>query len=232
MAGEIVSTSSPVTLVGGGQATERDLKLAMTLGSEVVVADGGAGLALRCGVIPVAVIGDFDTISDADRAAIPAHRLFPISEQDSTDFDKALRNIAAPVVVAVGFLGARVDHQLAAFNTLVRLSDRACILLGQRELVFHLPPQVELETRKGDVVSLFPMSCVTGRSDGLEWPIEGLRFSPDQRVGTSNHATGPVRLEMDGPGMLAMVPRRLLVPTAQMMSRLPALSRWPAPAQQ
>ncbi len=232
MAGEIVSSSSPVTLVGGGQASERDLKLAMTLGSEVVVADGGAGLVLRSGVMPVAVIGDFDTISDGDRATIPAYRLFPISEQDSTDFDKALRNIAAPLVVAVGFLGARVDHQLAAFNTLVRRPNRACILLGQREIVFHVPPQLDLETRKNDVVSLFPMTSVTGRSEGLEWPIEGLSFSPSHRVGTSNYAKGPVRLEMDGPGMLAMVPRRLLVPTAQALSRLPAPSRWPARAEQ
>ena len=37
-------------------------------------------------------------------------------DQDTTDFDKALRHIKAPVVIGAGFSGARTDHALAAFT--------------------------------------------------------------------------------------------------------------------
>ncbi|MHA6262669.1 thiamine diphosphokinase [Arenibacterium sp. CAU 1754] len=203
----ILSSNSPVTLVGGGIVGSEDLALALQHAPTLVAADSGAGPVLDAGLMPDAVIGDFDSLSIGDRARIPQERLFLIDEQDSTDFDKALRHIAAPLVVAVGFLGARVDHQLAAFNALVRLQDRPCVMLGPHEAIFHVPARLSLNLSDGDVVSLFPMSPVRGRSKGLEWPIDDLHLSPNGRVGTSNRARGPIQLEMDGPGLLALVPR-------------------------
>jgi thiamine pyrophosphokinase len=206
----IVQSQEPVTLVGGGKTHKNDLKLALTRASRLVAADGGAQVALASGEIPEAVIGDLDSLDAQARAGIPADRLFPIAEQESTDFDKALRHIAAPLVLGVGFLGARLDHQMAAFNCLVRRAKRPCVLIGEQELIFHVPGDLDLDLEVGDRVSLFPMRKVAGRSDGLEWPIEGLEFAPDGRVGTSNRVIGPVRLQMAGDGMLAMVPRSAL----------------------
>ena len=54
------------------------------------------------------------------------------------------------------------------------------------------------------------MAAVTGRSSGLEWPIRGLNFAPAGRIGTSNRATGPVSLDFDGDGMLAILPKTRL----------------------
>lgn len=210
MTSPIVQTPNPVTLVGGGDLYAGDLEQAMARAPVLVAADGGAHAALAAGLMPHAVIGDFDSLARLDRARIPNERLFPIREQDSTDFDKALRSIAAPLVLAVGFLGARVDHQLAAFNALVRHADRPCVLLGPREVIFHAPAEVAFDIRPGSVVSLFPMTPVTGRSHGLEWPIDGLQLAPDGRVGTSNRALGPVRIETDGPGLLVIAPRAAL----------------------
>lgn len=207
MTSAIVQFATPVTLIGGGELGVDDLETALAQAPDLIAVDGGAGAALDAGYMPEAVIGDFDSISRSTRDRIPPARLFPIREQDSTDFDKALRSVSAPLVLAVGFLGERVDHQLAAFNVLVRYPERPCVLLGKREVIFHAPPRVELALRPGDVVSLFPMRPVTGRSHGLEWPIDGLQFAPDARVGTSNRALGPVRIEPDGPGMLVLVPR-------------------------
>ncbi|MEM8729100.1 MAG: thiamine diphosphokinase [Pseudomonadota bacterium] len=208
----IVETEDWVTLIGGGEVQTEDLSLALQLAPVLVAADSGADWALAQGISPIAVIGDFDSLSETTRAGLPAARLHQIAEQDSTDFDKALRNIAAPVVLAVGFLGARVDHQLAAFHVLARHSDRACLLLGPREVIFAAPPGVPLQfdLSAGDVVSLFPMTAVSGRSTGLRWPIDGLDFAPMTRIGTSNAAEGPVTLTFDGPGMLVILPRRAL----------------------
>lgn len=229
MAAPIVTTDAPVTLIGGGWLGPDDLAQALAHAPHLVAADGGAAAALAAGHMPRAAIGDFDSLQPHVRAAIPAGRLFAIREQDSTDFDKALRSIAAPLVLGVGFLGGRADHQLAAFNTLVRRADRRCILIGAHEIVFHAPPLLDLPVRPGDVVSLFPMAAVSGRSRGLEWPIDGIDLAPDGRIGTSNRALGPVRLETDRPGLLVIAPRSALDAVVPALALAPGPRHRPGP---
>lgn len=136
----IVEHSEPITLIGGGDVGENDLNLASSVAPTLVAADGGADLAVAQGHMPQAVIGDFDSVSDDVQRLVPPERLFPVREQETTDFDKALRHIHAPLVVGVGFLGGRVDHQLAVLNTLVRRAATPCVLLGAHEVLFHAPP--------------------------------------------------------------------------------------------
>ncbi|MFK7837237.1 MAG: thiamine diphosphokinase [Sulfitobacter sp.] len=225
----IVESADPVTLIGGGEATPQDLQKALTLAPVCVAADGGAAFALDIGVMPEAVIGDFDSLEAETRTAIPTARLHHIEEQESTDFEKALTRIKAPVVLGVGFLGARVDHQLAALHTLVASPQHPCLLMGAHEVICLAPPQISLPVQPGDAVSLFPMGPVTGRSTGLAWPIEGLAFDPHSKIGTSNRAVGPVTLDMDRPAMLLILPRRL---TRALLAQFvqPDAARWPARA--
>lgn len=206
----IVQSSGGITLVGGAPVSPALFRISQQRAPVVVAADGGADRCLAHGVHPQAVIGDMDSISDAARVALGADRLHHIPEQDTTDFDKALRSIDCPFIIALGFIGARVDHGLAVLTTLVRQA-RPCVLLGPQDVVFHLPRQVQLNLRPGDRFSLYPLASVTGRSTGLDWPIDGLAFSPDTRVGTSNRVSvGPVSLDLSGPGMLCILPRARL----------------------
>ena len=221
----IVQACETITLIGGASIDAAMLQRAMTLGRGVVAADGGADAALAHDVQPLAVIGDFDSISAAARAALPEEIQHPIAEQDSTDFDKCLRNIAAPLVIGVGFSGDRLDHQLAAYNTLVRHPGRRCILLGREELVFLAPPNLNLPLDPGTPASLFPMGAVEGWSDGLLWPIAGVSFAPDGRVGTSNEATGPVQLSVTRPKMLVILPEWTLETVVPALLAHPA--SWP-----
>jgi len=211
MKSPIVQSAQGITLAGGGPFTAFDLRFSLARAPVAVAVDGGADRLLRLGVMPEAVIGDFDSLSIAARADIPLSRQHPVAEQQSTDFDKALRFVAAPIVLALGFAGARLDHGLAAFNTLVARAERRCILIGPKDLAFAAPSTVDLNLRPGDVLSLFPMARVTGQSTGLEWPISGLEFAPDGRIGTSNRVVLPsVKLRFDVPGMLVILPRRRL----------------------
>ena len=207
----IVQSTHGVTLAGGGPFTARDLRLALARAPVPVAADSGADRLLHLGVAPQAVIGDMDSISARARAEIPVERQHPVAEQVTTDFDKALRLIEAPLVLALGFAGARLDHGLAALSTLIARSERRCILIGPQDLAFAAPPRLELDLLPGEPLSLFPMAPVTGRSEGLEWPIAGLRFAPDGMIGTSNRvARRRVVLEFDRRGMLVILPRRRL----------------------
>ena len=207
----IVQSSEGVTLIGGGPVSQAELRLATARAPRIVAADGGADRALSMGYTPEAVVGDFDSISDHAQAKLGPARLFPIREQMTTDFDKTLCAVDARFTLALGFTGARVDHGLAVFNSLVRHADRRCIVIGPRDVIFHAPPDLTLTLRPGDRLSLFPMAPVTGRSSGLEWPINGLDFAPAGQIGTSNRVKATqVRLQMDNPGMLVILPRTRL----------------------
>jgi thiamine pyrophosphokinase len=220
----IVSKSEPITLVGGAEVTKAQLSRARALAPHVVAADGGADAALAHGVTPEAVIGDFDSLSEAARATLPPASLHRFDEQDSTDFDKCLRSISAPVVLGVGFSGNRFDHQLAAYNVLVRRPAQRCVLLGAEEIAFLAPPSLSLDLAPGCPVSLFPMGAVEGVSDGLRWPIAGLSFAPDGRIGTSNAALGPISLAFTAPKMLVILPESVL--ETVMAALIAAPARW------
>lgn len=205
----LVRSGGGVTLIGGGAVTAADLAQALRIAPVLVAADGGADAALELGARPEAVIGDFDSLSDATRAALPPNAFHHVAEQDSTDFEKCLTRIDAPFVIAVGFSGRRLDHTLAALNVMARLPAPHVILIAAEDIVLLCPPRLSLDIPIGTRLSLFPMGPARGTSEGLEWPIDGLDFAPGGRSGTSNRVTGPLRVTMDGP-MLLMLPRELL----------------------
>ena len=202
----IVDTLQGVTLAGGGPFGKAALARALRFAPVIVGADGGADRLLRLNAVPQAVIGDLDSITAASRAQL-GDRLFPIGEQETTDFDKALRSIKAPFVLGLGFAGARLDHGLAVLNALVRQPDRRCLILGPKDVTFLAPRDLTLTLRVGTRLSLFPMGAVTGQSSGLRWPIAGLNFAPDGVIGTSNEVVAPrVQLHFDTDKMLIILP--------------------------
>ncbi len=227
---KILSSSEPVTLVGAGKCKRSDFDLALKHGPTIVAADGGAARVLSFSKQPEAVIGDMDSLPDEVAQCVPGEKLHRIEEQDSTDFDKAVRSIEASLILGVGFLGGRVDHQLAALNVLAKRPDRLIVLIGGGEAIWHVPRRIAFDTMDGDVVSLMPMSPVNGTSIGLEWPIDGLEFTPGGRIGTSNRATGALRLQMNMPGMLAITPLARLPSLLSGLLDLPHEARWPAHA--
>ncbi len=206
----VVRSDHPVLLLGAGEVTQVLVKAALRLAPLIVAADGGANMAVAMGLRPAAVIGDFDSIMPATRAALDPATLHPVAEQETTDFEKCLTRIDAPLVLALGFTGARSDHALAVWNTLVRHSGRRCLILSRDDLAFVAPPRLSLDLAPGTRVSLFPMAAMRGTSTGLRWPIDRVDFAPDGPIGTSNQATGPVALTFTSDRMIVILPRACL----------------------
>ncbi|MDF1871693.1 thiamine diphosphokinase [Vannielia sp.] len=217
----LIDSPENITLLGGGEVSEPCLKIALMRAPLLICADGGGDVALKYGLKPGAVIGDFDSLSASARANLPRDTLHHIPEQDSTDFEKCLARVRAPLVLAVGFLGARLDHQLAALTAITACS-RPVVLLGAEDIAFALPPEISLALPPDSRFSLYPLAPVTGRSKGLEWPIDGLTFTPAGRIGTSNRVTGPVHLQMDAPGMVAITPPEALDAVIAALTAAPA----------
>jgi thiamine pyrophosphokinase len=229
----LLDRSETLIILGGGAVGPTDLSDAMQHSDRVIAADGGANALADAQIQPEAIIGDLDSIRADVLARTDPARVFEVTEQDTTDFDKALRHVEAACVLAVGFSGGRVDHQLGVLHTLVARPHQPCVVLAPEDVIFLCPPRISLPTVPGTRVSLFPLGPVTGRSAGLQWPIDGLAFAPGTRSGTSNRAVGPVELSMEAPSMLCMLPRACLGLAVRALVALPQPhGRWPAPAGQ
>ena len=111
----IVHSIDPVVMVGGADLGPQELnilpKAVANISSELM-----AGLIIYwlTALIPSAVIGDLDSLSDAARAAF-ANLLHHIPEQDTVDFEKALTNVSAPLIYALGFAGGRLGSYPCGF---------------------------------------------------------------------------------------------------------------------
>jgi len=221
----IVETKDPAILLGGAPFAASDLAQAGRHSKVYIAADGGANQALAYGITPQTVIGDMDSITHENKGLIPPDQFHHIAEQDSTDFEKCLTRIKAPVIIGLGFLGARMDHQMAVANALVRFAHQRCVLLGPEGVMFLLPPYIRLDLPEGTVVSLFPMMPVMGTSEGLKWPIDGINFAPHGRIGTSNQALGPVEITCDEPGLLIMLPAQQFETSLRAFTDAP--NHWP-----
>ena len=209
----LVQSNEGVTLIGNGSVPPDVLADALSLAPRLVAADGGADRALALGHVPEAVIGDLDSLSQTGRDRLPGSGVHRIDEQETSDFDKALRSIAAPFVLAIGFSGSRLDHTLSMFNVLARHPDRRCLALGAEDLCFVAPRQLSLRLNPGTRLSLFPMGAVSGNSSGLHWPIDGIGFAPGGMTGLSNRVSAPeVRMTFCAPRMLVFLPLAELEP--------------------
>ena len=198
-----------VGLIGAAPLLLHDLESVVARTHYLVAADGGAASLLSAGWVPDRVIGDLDSLPQAAAADL-GDRLVRDDDQDSTDFEKCLSRIDAPLILAAGFTGGRLDHEMAVWNALVRYPERVCVVIGGADIVFRAPRRIGLALPAGSRLSLFPMARIAGRSRGLDWPIDGLDFAPDGRIGTSNRVAGPVTLDLDGDAMLVILPREAL----------------------
>ena len=211
MNGSNVQSSRGVTLVGGGAPDETIVRDLLSNAPFLVAADGGANGCVSFGLSPSAVVGDFDSVTPETRKNLPETRFLHVSEQDTTDFEKCLTAIEAPYILATGFTAGRLDHTLAVFSALAQYQRIPVIVVGERDVIFAAPSELELNVAPGTRVSLFPLQEVRGTSKGLKWPLDGLSLSPMGQIGTSNEATGTVSLTFDRRGCLVILPRDSLM---------------------
>ncbi len=189
--GSILTFGRPVALIGGGEAAQDDVDAVIARAGAVIAADGGAN-RFEPGAAPRvdAVIGDMDSIDDLARwRAEPGCRVIELAEQETTDLEKCLYSVEAPLYLGVGFFGARLDHTLAALNLLAKRPDRRVLLVGRDDVCFLTPLDWSATLWPGARVSVFPLPAARAVSSaGLRWPIDGLDFTLGGAIGTSNEA--------------------------------------------
>lgn len=198
----IVSSAEPITLLGGARFAQAQLFQALGVAPELVCADGGADAAFEYGLKPRAVMGDLDSISPAAREGFE-HVLHLITEQDSTDLQKCLRNISAPFVIGLGFLGDRFDHSLAALFALTEATIPV-VLISAQDVLFISPKHLSLDLEPGTRMSLMPVGRPVVSSTGLRWELKDKRMALDQFIGSSNETIAR-KVEIETSAALAVI---------------------------
>jgi thiamine pyrophosphokinase len=157
----------------------------------IICADGGANTALKTGIVPDVIVGDLDSIH---AEALVKFRRVPTYEDrndETTDLEKAvLWAIKAKFdhITVAGATGKRIDHSAGNLGVLAKYYPDAIIRfvddLGE---ISYIGREVTFEARKGDVVSLIPLSRCEGIvTQGLRYALEGEALELGVREGTSN----------------------------------------------
>lgn len=206
---KIVSADGIVCLVGGAPIASATLKRVSAFVHKYIAVDAGADHLLRAGYEPAIVIGDLDSLSDHALATFQ-DRLCHISEQSTTDFEKAISRISAKAIIAVGFTGGRIDHILAVLNVIARYPQQKIILLDQNDASFLVDERLTLSLPKGCRVSFMPLARVIVSVTGVQWSFDAQLMEPVGFISSSNAAVGgPITVQTDGPLLISLPQRHL-----------------------
>jgi thiamine pyrophosphokinase len=188
-------------IIANGELNNR---LSLEPGDLLIAADGGARHCLRLGLTPDLVIGDFDSLDEAELASLAQAGAeivrYPV-RKDTTDLELALlaaRERGATQVLLLAALGARWDQTIA--NLLLPLSAGLAslpvrLLDGNQEISIlraaaqDTPPaEIEIAGQAGDTVSLIPLGgdAIGVATHGLEYPLYGETLYFGSTRGVSN----------------------------------------------
>ena len=207
---EPLELRNDVTLVGGAGFSKSLLSRSLALTEELVAADGGANF-LPMHRVPKYILGDLDSIESPETWVGKGSKLIKVRDQDSTDFDKCITAIKSKKIIALGFMDQRLDHFLAVCSSLVK-HERLIFLVGERDIIFHLPSELSIKLPINSRVSLFPFKEIKMvEAVGLKYPVKDIIFSPLGTIGTSNVSIREnIRISYDGSGMLGIFSSRYL----------------------
>ena len=209
----MVVFNGPMAIVGGGAVDPALLVELAGRGVPLVGADGGGDAIGDAGLVPAAIIGDLDSLRD--RAAWEKRtRVIHMPDQITTDFQKAIRATSAPVTLALGMTGKRLDHTLAALSAVLQYAPvRRLLLVDEVDVALAVVGPIRFEAGVRERVSIHPLLPIRfSHSTGLYYPMDGLRLEPGGLIGTSNEGTGgPVEIVPDDetPWLLILGKERL-----------------------
>ncbi|MCE2517941.1 MAG: thiamine diphosphokinase [Alphaproteobacteria bacterium] len=184
----LITSDDAVVFVGAGEVDGDQLRH-WAAGRRIIALDGGVEHVMAAGLTAAVVVGDMDSITTGGGGdnLVDIPRLM-ITDQFSTDFEKALAAVKAPLILGFGLLGRRFDHSLAALHAMggglpkgkvVLISPDDAVIFSRGEITLSLPPGARL--------SVWPLTRQRFKSSrGLHWPLDGLTLAAGQVIGTSN----------------------------------------------
>ncbi len=189
-----------LTVLVGGQEPAGDSFLAHHIVGALWCADAGYRHAYAMGLVPQRVVGDLDSLNQAQldelaRVNCMVDRYPP--EKDESDLELTLRLAAEAGHRSVRLLasgGGRLDHSLFNFVPMFAIADRLGLrleALSSQWTVTQIStrfPQLALQQRQGWGLSLMPLSPMVESVDliGMRYSLDGAQLRFDATLGLSN----------------------------------------------
>lgn len=177
-------------IIAGGQASGYAyLRGLIEPEDTIICADSGYDLALKLGVEPDIVIGDFDSI----KTHPPLHKTlrFP-AKKDFTDTELAVscaREQGHRRFLILGGIGTRMDHTLTNIFMLQDMLSRGeeGEIVNEYNRILITDSTKKISTPEGTVVSLLPLArCINVTTQGLEYPLTNETLEVGSGRGISN----------------------------------------------
>lgn len=161
-------------------------------GEHILACDKGYEYALRCGIEPELVIGDFDSCAVSPVAGVPVERFR--SEKDDTDTMIAVRHAldgGAQSISLLCALGGRLDHLLGNLQSAVFAAKRGVpvTLRDEDSEIAVLPPcALSIARREGFSLSLLSAvdECTGVCISGVKYPLDNATVTNAFPIGVSN----------------------------------------------
>jgi thiamine pyrophosphokinase len=162
----------------------------------IVCADGGGEYAVKCGILPGALIGDLDSIDKDILEEIKSSGCTIVQyprEKDYTDTQLAIDyaiSKGANELVLLGSTGDRLDHSLANIFLLVKLSKQniKASIVNEKNTIYITRDTIELQGNPGELLTLLPVGGdVNGiYTQGLQYRLSGQNIRMGEPLGISN----------------------------------------------
>ena len=183
-------------------------------GDLLICADGGYDAAVRCGIRPDLVVGDFDSmpethVSGCEVLKLPAYK-------DDTDMVVCLREARRRgyrEFRLAGCIGGRLDHTLANIQCLYDCALRgesAWMCDGINRITVLLPGAYVFPQMQGRKLSLLSYGeeargvCLAG----TEWQLDGAALTNRYPLGVSNEITAQeARLSFESGALMLVLSR-------------------------
>ena len=162
-------------------------------GDYIICADGGANTAKKYRILPNIILGDLDSITNSNLSFYRKKgvEIRKITEQETTDFEKALMYVVAfnlENVIVFGAISGRPDHTMNNFSVMKRYSKVLDIKIIDRKFeVFYLKKKLERDYAKNKVVSFLGFPAAYGvTTKGLKYKLNNETLEFGVREGTLN----------------------------------------------
>jgi len=208
-----------IIFANGDAPDRKTIERWLTPTDRIIAADGGTRNALSLGIMPHVVIGDLDSLVEADRvelerAGVP-FIVYP-THKDYTDLELALRYAVeqgATEIVIFSALGGRWDQSLANLMllTLPDLAQVTTRIIDRTVSIEAIRDRAEIAGRVGDTLSLIALKGdahgVT--IEGCEYPLNDATLPFGATLGISNVLTQEiVKITVKQGEILAVQTRR------------------------
>lgn len=176
-------------IIGNGSVGDYDkIKSYIKKDDFIICADGGYYHAVKMGICPNVIIGDFDSAEIPKTDSKLIH--YPV-KKDFTDGELCLEyavSHGADDILLLAMTGTRLDHTI---NNIFMLTKCGGTIIDDNNEIYILKDKIELYGKKGKTLSVIPVyGDLEGISnEGMEYPLNNEKLEFGTCRGNSNVIT-------------------------------------------